>query len=435
MAFTPGGKTVSVVWYPVSPGNAYLTRHRPLTTMLEAAVNYLESLPSWQATVVVIVVSLAGAVLIELVGMRVVRRLVRRTDSKFDNILYQEVRWPAVITVALAGVFVLTQTPDSVPVAAQQEFDQFFGKPAASVIVLLWAYALNRIVNRSVNELKGGRFEFAPVFSNVFTLVVIAGSIFMVLSIWGVEITPLLGAAGVAGIAVGFAAKDAVANFFGGMALYFDDTYKIGDFVVLDSGQAGTVVDVGVRSTTLMTRDEVLVTVPNSVLNNAKITNESAPEQRKRIRVPVGVAYGTDLDEFEEIVVGIAEDNGRVLDSPRPRMRFRTFGDSALNYELLCWVRNPLQDAKTTHQLNREIYQTLDDAGIEIPYPKRDVSMAGPDGDEPASRDLEPLPSDSADGRDGDPTEREGDEETAEPAGDGEATGTAPGTADGDGDR
>jgi len=292
-----------------------------------------------------------------------------------------------VVTVGLGGVWLLSAMPDAASFLAQDTLERFFGRPSLTVIVLVWARGLNRMVNRFVAEVEdSGHYEFAPVFSNVFTLVTIVGAAFVVLSLWGIEVTPLLGAAGIAGIAIGFAAKDAVANFFGGMALYFDDTYKIGDYVELDSGEAGTVVKVGVRSTTVMTRDEVLVTVPNSVLNNAKIINQSAPDLRKRIKVPIGVAYGTDVDRFEELILGIAADNDRVLDSPDPRMRFRQFGDSALNYELLCWVRSPTEDKKTIHQLNREIYKELNRAGIEIPFPKRDVTVSEAGGDADAVR-------------------------------------------------
>jgi len=290
-----------------------------------------------------------------------------------------------------ASKLLISATPDTASYLAQETLDRFFGQPSLTVIVLVWARGLNRMVNRFVAEVEdSGHYEFAPVFSNVFTLVTLVGAAFVVLSIWRIEVTPLLGAAGIAGIAVGFAAKDAVANFFGGMALYFDDTYKIGDYIVLDSGKAGTVVDVGVRSTTVMTRDEVLVTVPNSVLNNATVVNYSVPQRRKRIRVPIGVAYGTDVDEFEDLVLSVAAEEDRVLDEPRPRMRFRRLGDSALEYELLCWVRSPGQEKKTIHRLNRSIYVALNEAGIEIPYPQRTISVRGEGGDD--SRDAAPEP-------------------------------------------
>jgi small-conductance mechanosensitive channel len=361
--------------------------------VIDPLVELVERLPPLQATVLVLAVSLGAALLVHTVAVRFAGHVVTRTETEFDNIVLGELRVPVVVTVALAGVYLLTQT-DGVATALLVDpatLDTFFGKPALSVVLLVWAYALNSLVNRAVEAVKdrGGRFDFAPVFSNVWTLVVAVGTLGGLLALWGIEITPLLGAAGVAGIAVGFAAKDTVANFFGGIALYFDDTYKLGDYVVLDTGDAGTVVKVGVRSTTLLTRDEVLVTVPNSVLNASRIINESAPQRRKRTRVAVGVAYGTDLDRFEELVLDVAEAESLVLSSPKPRMRFRQFGDSALEYELLCWVASPTRARRAQHELNREIYRRLNEAGIEIPYPKRDVTVqpptasTGPAGDAP----------------------------------------------------
>jgi small-conductance mechanosensitive channel len=348
------------------------------------ATTFLDSLPPWQAVVLVVGLSLLGAVVTEFVLLRLARRYVARTDTEFDNILLQELRLPVVVSIALAGLFVLQFWAPAVVAAlpfTQEQVSFFFNRPAASIIVLVWAWALNQTVNRLVEAVKdrGSRYDFAPVFSNIWTLVVLVGAVGLVLTIWEIEITPLLGAAGIAGIAVGFAAKDTVANFFGGVALYFDDTYKIGDFIELDSGEKGSVVKVGIRSTTLLTRDEVLITVPNSVLNAAKIINQSAPQRRKRIRVPIGVGYGTDLDEFEELAIALAEAEALVLETPKPRMRFRNFGDSALEYELLCWINSPTREAKAKHNLNRALYAGLNAANIEIPFPKRDVSVAPAD--------------------------------------------------------
>jgi small-conductance mechanosensitive channel len=353
--------------------------------VIDTLTRLLGGMPAWQATLLVLALSLGGAALVEVVLVRSALRLTRRTETTYDNILIQELRLPLVVTVGLAGIFLLTRVPAVVEsvVISEAQLADFFGKPSVAVIVLSWAWALNQIVDRTVEnmEARGSKYHFAPVFSNVWTLVVAVGAAVALLRLYDVDVTPLLGAAGVAGIAVGFAAKDTVANFFGGIALYFDDTYRIGDYVVLEGGEAGTVVKVGIRSTTLLTRDEVLVTVPNSVLNAAKITNESAPQRRKRIRVPIGVAYGTDLDEFEAVVIDVAEAESLVLDSPKPRMRFRAFGDSALEYELLCWVRAPTRAARATHELNRAIYAALAEADIEIPYPRRDVTYRGGPGE------------------------------------------------------
>ncbi|MEZ3162423.1 mechanosensitive ion channel family protein [Halorubrum sp. RMP-47] len=362
--------------------------------MFPSPLTLFEGFTALEATVAVLVVSVAAAVGMEYAILRVARRYVASTDSAYDDIVVASLRAPLVVTAALAGVFLLTQVPAvrSSVLVSPELLDAVFGRPSLSVIVLVWAYGANTVVNRLVAAVnaEGGRFDFAPVFSNVWTLAVLVGSVGTLLWLWGIEITPLLGAAGVAGIAVGFAAKDTVANFFGGIALYFDDTYKIGDYIVLDDGTAGTVIKVGVRSTTLLTRDEVLVTVPNAALNASKVTNESAPQRRRRVRVPIGVAYGTDVDDFEALALAVVGAEPLVLDSPKPRARFRSFGDSALQYEILCWVNGPTRRRRAQHELNRALYVALGDADIEIPYPKRDVTVSGAVGPAPAARDGAP---------------------------------------------
>ena len=332
-----------------------------------------------EATVVIVGGSFLAAFLVQFVIVRGLRVAVRRSATELDDVVLEALRWPVVLTIAFGGLWAFSRTPVAAETLLDQAaLDALFGRPALSVIVVTWAWALNRVVERGLEVLQSSdrHFDAAPVFSNVWTLAMAVGALGLLLTVWNVEITPLLGAAGIAGIAIGFAAKDTVANFFGGLALFFDDTYKLGDFVVLESGESGTVVKIGIRSTTLLTRSEVLVTVPNSMLNAGKVVNESAPQRRKRIKIPLGVAYGTDLDAFEAAVLAVAEAAEGVLEKPAPRMRFRAFGDSALEYELLCWVPGPTREGRARHGLLRGIDAALREAGVEIPYPKRDVSLA-----------------------------------------------------------
>ena len=191
--------------------------------MIPSLSALFEGLTAVEATVAVLAVSVVAALGMEFVVLRAARRLVSGTETGYDDIVIASLRAPLVVTAALAGVFVLTQVPAvrASVIVEPRLLDAVFGRPSLSVIVLVWAVAANSVVNRVVAAVnaEGGRFDFAPVFSNVWTLAVLVGSVGTLLWLWGIEITPLLGAAGVAGIAVGFAAKDTVANFFGGIAL------------------------------------------------------------------------------------------------------------------------------------------------------------------------------------------------------------------------
>src|SRR5210317_936039 len=160
--------------------------------------------------------------------------------------------------------------------------------------------------------------------------------IWFFMALWNIDGTAWLASAGVIGIAVGFAAKDTLANLISGISIIADAPYKLGDYVVLDTGERGVVTELGMRSTRLLTRDDVEISIPNAVMGMAKITNESGgPAVEHRIRIPVGVAYGTRPARVVEILEDVARTNDMVLDFPAPRARMRAFADSSVDFELL----------------------------------------------------------------------------------------------------
>jgi MscS family membrane protein len=213
------------------------------------------------------------------------------------------------------------------------------------------------------------------LLKNIIRIAVLTLGILWCLAIWNVDLTPLFASAGIVGIAVALAAKDTLANFFGGVSIFIDRSFKVGDYIILDTGERGEVVDIGIRSTRIKTRDDILITIPNSILSNSKIINESAPVPRFRIRVPVGVAYESDLEKVEKILVEVARSNSLVSNLPEPRARLRLFADSSINFELLCWVNNPRDKGLATHQLLSAIYKKFEEEAISIPFPQNDVHL------------------------------------------------------------
>lgn len=191
----------------------------------------------------------------------------------------------------------------------------------------------------------------------------------------GMSFTAVFASAGIVGLGVALAARETLANFFGGISIFLDRPFKSGDYIVLDTGERGRVVEIGLRSTRIVTRDDVLISIPNSLMTSTKVINQSAPRNRFRVRIKVGVAYGTDVDQVEESLLSIARDNKMVAFVPDPRVRFRQFGDSALEFELLCWARRPEDRGLMVHELNHQIYKSFAAAGIEIPFPQRDVHL------------------------------------------------------------
>jgi small-conductance mechanosensitive channel len=178
------------------------------------------------------------------------------------------------------------------------------------------------------------------------------------------------------GIAVGFAAKDTLANLFAGIFIIADAPYKVGDFIILESGERGRVTNIGVRSTRILTRDDIEITIPNAALGNAKIVNETGgPHEKERVRVNIGVAYGSDIDQVREILMDVGK-SSKYLSKDKelePRVRFRTFGESSLDFQLMGWIDEPVLRGRALDELNAEVYRKLLDGGVEIPFPQRDL--------------------------------------------------------------
>ena len=334
----------------------------------------LAGLPDWQALALIVVVSLGVARLIQVGGDVLIRRVTRRIDGEVDDIVLKGIHPAGYVTVVLVGAYLARQ-----PIGLTGALDVGVTATILSTITLVWMVTLLRVGRKASRELvessEGIDGSIVPIFQNVWTLLVLGVGGFLLLYYWDLNVTPLLASAGVLGIIVGLAARDTIANFFGSIALYFDGSYKVGDYIVLETGERGRVEDISIRSTVIRTRDDILVTIPNSRLNSATIVNESVPERERRIRIPVGVAYGSDLDHVEETLLSVADAESLVLEQPKPRVRVRGFGDSSVDVELLCWIRDPVLRGRASHLLNKGVYAAFDEADIGIPFPQRDLHV------------------------------------------------------------
>jgi small-conductance mechanosensitive channel len=155
-----------------------------------------------------------------------------------------------------------------------------------------------------------------------------------------------------------------------------DAPYKNGDFIILETGERGIVTHIGLRSTRIMTRDDVEITIPNGIIGNSKIINEAGgPSQKHRIRIAVGVAYGSDIDHVIATLEQVAADNVEVCSDPAPRVRFRQFGESSLDFELLCWIERPVDRGRLRHELGCALYKSFAANNIDIPFPQRDLHV------------------------------------------------------------
>lgn len=327
---------------------------------------------------VIILVFAALAKIADIIMNRLLKRLLNKTRFTLDEQILQIFDRPIFVSILLFG---LTLAADRLTLPQAVYFVTLSG--LKTVAIFLWGMALARFLKLIIAEVSRDDRRFIliqertlPLFNNLCMIVVVALALYFVLLAWNINVTAWMASAGILGLAISFAAKDTLANLFAGVFILADAPYKLGDFIVLQSGERGQVTHIGIRSTRILTRDDVEITVPNSIMGNVKINNESGgPSEKYRIRIKVGVAYGSDIDKVQSLLLDVAESQPNVCQTPAPRVRFRAFGDSSLDHELLCWVEQPVLRGRVSHALNTEIYRRFLKEKIEIPFPQRDIHI------------------------------------------------------------
>ncbi len=324
---------------------------------------------------VYLLIFLVLARFIDFFFVALLSRLAKRTATELDDRSIALLHRPVFYSVLLIGMFVALQT-----LFGEGGQPGWMSMTLRTIGVLIWGTTLSRLVSSILriisNRLQHGLIQprTLPLFVNSSKILIFGGATYALFLTWSIDISAWLASAGIIGIAVGFAAKDSLANLFSGIFIITDSPYSVGDYINLDTGERGRVTDIGLRSTRILTRDDVEIIIPNSAMGNAKIINESGgPFRYQRIRVKIGVAYGSDIDQVRDILTKIAFDEVDVHNHPKPRVRFREFGDSGLNFELLCWIELPEDRGRIIDSLLSETYKRFDAEGVEIPYPKRDI--------------------------------------------------------------
>lgn len=315
---------------------------------------------------------------LKLLIHRLMDRFSKASEAKLDYKIAHYLSSPVLqTTVTLAMVLALATLdfPGAI--------EHFLIKVCFTALLLFWGRAWFRATRAILEAMEAederyhkSQSRTVPLYEMGIKLFLMGLFIYLFFLVWGIDATAWIASAGIIGIAVGFAARDTLANLISGVSIVADAPYKIGDYIVLDTGERGMVTNLGIRSTRLLSRDDVEVSIPNAVIGSAKIVNESGgPWVRHRIRIPLGIAYNSDADKVIETLKGIAGDNEKVVDVPAPRVRMRSFGDHSVNLELLCWIMRPQERGAVIHQLILQIIRRFREEQIEIPFPQRDLHV------------------------------------------------------------
>ncbi len=217
--------------------------------------------------------------------------------------------------------------------------------------------------------------EFIPLFNKLSKIAIFFVGVMIILNEFEINIMGFVATAGIASLAVALAAKDTVANMISGFLILIDRPFRVNDRIELPDGKIGDVQEIGLRCTKILTFDNTILVVPNSDISAARVINHGYPSANVKMRLRMGVAYGSDMEKVKQILVDIATKNQRIMDEPAPAAYFMSFGDSALEVMLIAWVADYREKFSITDEVNLAIQKRFATESIEIPFPQRDVHI------------------------------------------------------------
>ncbi len=318
-----------------------------------------------------------GAYLSEIIISKTLARFTRKTKTDLDDKIVEHVRRPIFLSALFIGVAYAMKLEG--PLSAQRTTMAVL----KTLAIFVWARAGFNVGHLLLEALsRNGRGKSIvqprtlPVFDMLVKILVIGLGIYFTFLAWRIDLTAWMASAGILGLAIGFAAKDTLANLFAGIFIVADAPYKVGDFIVLDDeGRLrGMVTRIGLRSTRILTKDDVEITVPNAVIGASKIVNEAGgPNTKQRIKVEVAAAYGADVDKVRDVLLECPDGVDEICNYPKPQVRFTSFGDSGLMFELQFWIDNPSERDTILDVMNTKVYKAFNAAELEIPFNKADL--------------------------------------------------------------
>lgn len=330
----------------------------------------------------------AGSLLALLARVLVVRRmeaLFRRTASDLDDLVLAAIRRHLSLWVLLGALVVASRlAPSSEHVALVVA--RLCTLTFLASLTFAAAHLGSALLARSASS-SGATLAMTSLARNVLRIAVFAIGGLLVLANLGVSITPLLTALGVGSLAVALALQPTLSNLFAGVHLSLARPIRVGDFVELEGGKQGFVVDIGWRATRIRELPNNIVIVPNARLADMVLVNYAMPEPEQAALVQLGVAYGSDLAKVERVTVEVAREALQQVEGAvagfEPFIRYHTFGDSSIDFSVILRVRGFVDRYLLVHEFIKRLHRRYGLEGIEIPFPQRSVHVVRTRSEQP----------------------------------------------------
>lgn len=308
---------------------------------------------------------------------RLESRFAAKTQTKIDDYIVGAVRRIALLSVAFWAVWRLAHIWD-LPFGAQvisAAWIVALTLPVARAIQQLLTVFEHNLVSKTESKLDDTAL---PWINRIISWSVIALGVVIAADKLNISITPLLAGASVLGVGLSFAAKDTLSNLIAGVLLIVDRPFEVGDRIEIWGAPAlqanwGDIVEIGIRATKIRTTDNITVIIPNNEIMRRDIINYTASGASIRLRIPIGIAYDANVEQAKALCVQAANACEHVKATPPPMCILRSFGASSVDLQLRVWLEDARRRRDADDWITERVKELFDEAGIEIPYPKRDL--------------------------------------------------------------
>lgn len=319
--------------------------------------------------------AIAGVIFERIVLVRLAR-MAARTKWKGDEIVIGALRWIIFFLFFTFGVYGAVRS-----LTLATPLLDTIQKVLLVIVILLVTVAGMRMAvgfTRAYVE-RAKVFPSTTIFESLTRVIILSIGGLVILQTLGISITPLITALGLGGLAIALALQDTLSNLFSGIHILVSKQLRPGDYVKLDSGEGGYVVDVNWRNTTIRTLPNNMIVVPNSKLASTIVTNYYVPEKEMAVLVQVGVGYGSDLSKVEEVTIDVGKEVMREVTGGVPQfepfIRYHTFSDFSINFTVILRGKEFVSQYLVKHEFVKRLHKRYKEEGIEIPFPIRTVYM------------------------------------------------------------
>lgn len=335
-----------------------------------------------------VMLPIAACIILAALSKRVIslirKFITTRTPTDIDDRIIEILENNLSRIIIIIGLYLGLQNLEQALPASETE--RLIITYATGVLYLAAVIVLSIVAVRIVSELitwyvqKLSKHEqarlvsdFKPLIDRLLKFGIASVAVVIVLQHFGQDISTLVVSLGVGSLAIALAAQDTLANMIAGFVIMIDRPFRVGDRIILNSGEQGDVYEIGLRSTKVLDFDNKLIIMPNAEIINGKLINLSYPEPAIRVTVFVGVAYGVDVDKVKSILTRICIDHPEVLEEPEPIAQLLEFADSSLNFRVVCRVAKFRNQWRVAEELRVDVYKRFEKENIEIPFPQRVV--------------------------------------------------------------